>query len=134
MENLENEKDSYENLQDYVKTIELPAIDTVENMYPEKEYQLDIEFPEFTTLCPKTGFPDFAVIRITYSPGERLAELRSLKYYLTSYRSKGFFHEHFTNRILDDFANAVNPLWAKIEAEVNVRGGIYTTVRASYRC
>lgn len=123
----------YEGLQEEVRSIELPGIDTVENKYPDRDYAVDIEYPEFTTLCPRTRLPDFATIRITYSPDQKLVELKSLKLYFTAYRDKGFFHEHFTNRILDDFVKTCEPRWAEIESKLNVRGGITTTVRASYR-
>jgi 7-cyano-7-deazaguanine reductase len=123
----------YEGRQEYVREIELPKIETVENKYQDREYEVEIEYPEFTTVCPKTKLPDFATIKIIYSPDKRIAELKSLKLYFVAYRDIGFFHEHFTNRILDDFVEAVKPRWAKIEVKVNVRGGISTTVRRSYR-
>ncbi len=122
----------YEDRQDYVRDIELPAIETVENMYPDKEYVVEIEYPEFTTVCPKTGLPDFATIRISYVPDKKIVELKSLKFYFIAYRNIGFFHENFTNRILDDFVAAVEPKRADIEVKVNNRGGILTTVRRSY--
>ncbi|NOZ77219.1 MAG: NADPH-dependent 7-cyano-7-deazaguanine reductase QueF [Euryarchaeota archaeon] len=123
----------YEGRQDYVRDIELPGIETVRNMYPDRDYTVEVEYPEFTTLCPKTGLPDFATVRISYVPDERIAELKSLKHYFIAYRDLGFFHENFTNRILDDFVRAVDPKEAHIEVRVNVRGGILTTVRRSYR-
>ncbi len=123
----------YEGRQEYVKTIDLPGIETVENKYQNEEYEIEIEYPEFTTLCPKTKLPDFATIKITYSPAKRLVELKSFKLYLVAFRDIGFFHENFTNRILDDFIKAAKPKWANIEVKVNNRGGIYTTVRRSYR-
>jgi 7-cyano-7-deazaguanine reductase len=122
----------YEGRQEYVKTIDLPKIETVENKYPNEEYEIEIEYPEFTTLCPKTKLPDFATVKIIYSPAKRLVELKSLKLYFAAFRDMGFFHENFTNRILDDFIEAAKPKWAKIEVKVNNRGGIYTTVRRSY--
>jgi 7-cyano-7-deazaguanine reductase len=122
----------YEGKQEYVRTIKLPGIEVIENKYPDKEYTAKIEYPEFSTLCPKTGLPDYATIEIVYNPNEFLAELKSLKLYFVAFRDKGFFHEHFTNRIFDDFIEAVKPVWAKIEVRVNPRGGITTTIRREY--
>lgn len=86
--------------------------------------------PEFTCLCPVTGQPDFATIRIRYVPDQQLVELRSLKLYMWSYRDEGAFHEDVTNRILDDLVDAVRPRWAEVTGDFNVRGGIKTEVRA----
>lgn len=122
----------YEGKQEYVRTIELPKIEVVENKYPDKEYAVNIEYPEFSTICPKTGMPDYATIKIVYNPNEYLAELKSLKLYFVAFRDIGFFHEHFTNRIFDDFIDTVKPNWAKIEVQVNPRGGITTTIRREY--
>ena len=122
----------YEGKQEYVRTIELPKIDVVENQYPDKEYTVKIEYPEFSTICPKTGMPDYATIEIVYNPNEYLVELKSLKLYFVAFRDIGFFHEHFTNRIFDDFIDTVNPNWAKMEVRVNPRGGITTTIRREY--
>jgi 7-cyano-7-deazaguanine reductase len=107
-------------------------IETVDNQYPGKEYTVNIEFPEFTCVCPKTGLPDFATIRIEYVPDRKLAELKSLKLYFVSYRNVGTFHEHAVNKILDDFVAACQPRRAKIVGEFSVRGGIRTTVTASF--
>lgn len=87
--------------------------------------------PEFTCLCPMTGQPDFATIRIRYVPGELLVELKSLKLYLWSYRDEGAFHEDATNRIMDDFVAAARPRWIEVTGDFNVRGGIKTEVCAT---
>lgn len=126
-------KSSYEGLQDEVRGIKLPGIERIENVYKDKCYVCEHVFPEFTTLCPKTGLPDSAGIKIVYEPDKYLVELKSLKLYFIAYRNLRFFHENFTNRILDDFVKAVEPRWAHIEAKVNVRGGIYTTIRRTWR-
>ena len=123
----------YQGKQEYVRTVELPEIGVIQNEYPDKEYVAKIEYPEFSTICPKTGLPDYAKIEIVYNPGEFLVELKSLKLYFVAFRNIGFFHEHFTNRIFDDFVEAVKPNWAKIEVQVNPRGGITTTVRREYK-
>lgn len=122
----------YEGKQEHVRAIELPKIEVVENKYPDRVYTVKIEYPEFSTVCPKTGMPDYATIEIVYSPNEHLVELKSLKHYFVAFRNIGFFHENFTNRIFDDFVEAVEPRWAKIEVRVNNRGGILTTIRREY--
>lgn len=91
-----------------------------------------MECPEFTCLCPKTGQPDFAVIRITYTPDSLCVELKSLKLYLWSYRNEGAFHEAVTNKILDDLVAAVRPRKMKVAGDFYVRGGIHTVVSAEY--
>ena len=96
------------------------------------EYEIDITCPEFTCVCPKTGQPDFASINIKYVPDRLCIELKSLKLYMFSYRGIGTFHEHVTNKILDDVVEACNPVRAEVTGDFNVRGGIKTVVRASY--
>ena len=88
--------------------------------------------PEFTALCPKTGQPDFATIRISYVPGRLCVELKSLKLYLWSFRNEGAFHEAVTNRICDDLAAALEPRWLEVQGDFRVRGGIHTVVTASH--
>lgn len=122
----------YEGKQEYVRTIKLPKIEVVENKYFDRGYTVKIEYPEFSTVCPKTGLPDYATIEIVYSPKEYLVELKSLKGYFVAFRNIGFFHEHFTNRIFDDFVSAVKPSWAKIEVRVNNRGGILASIKREY--
>ena len=102
------------------------------NQYPGREYEINITCPEFTAVCPRTGQPDFATIRITYVPDESIIELKSLKLYMFSYRDKGIFHEHVTNQILDDIVEACRPVRCEVVGDFNVRGGIKTVVRASY--
>ena len=95
-------KNSYQGLQKNVRKLKLPKIDTWENQYPEREYAIHIETDEFTCVCPKTGLPDFATIIIDYAPNDKCLELKSLKEYFLAYRELGIFHEHLTNKILDD--------------------------------
>ena len=90
------------------------------------------ECPEFTCLCPRTGQPDFATLRIRYIPDKKCVELKSLKLYLWSYRNEGAFHEKVTNRILDDLVGVAQPRWMEIESDFYVRGGIHTMVQAGY--
>jgi len=107
-------------------------IEVIKNSYPDKDYIVNIEFPEFTCVCPKTGLPDFATIKIEYIPDKLLVELKSLKMYFISYRNVGTFHEDVTNKILNDLVAACKPRSMKVVGEFNVRGGIKTTVSASY--
>lgn len=102
------------------------------NPHPDSTYEVEIECPEFTALCPATGQPDFGVITFKYVPGPYICELKSLKLYLWSYRDEGHFHEDVTNMILKDFVRLIQPRKLQITGTFNVRGGIYTTVRASY--
>ena len=92
-----------------------------------------MEIPEFTCLCPKTGQPDFATLRLDYVPDRKCVELKSLKLYIWSYRNEGAFHEAVTNRILDELAGAVSPRFMRLAAQFHVRGGIFTTVVAEHR-
>jgi len=126
-------KSSYEGLQENIRNIKTPAIEVWENQYPDKIYTVSLDLPEFTCICPKTGLPDFAKIRLDYSPREYCIELKSFKMYTIFYRNLGIFHEHLTNRILDDFVKASNPRWAKITVEFNPRGGIQTVVTREYK-
>jgi 7-cyano-7-deazaguanine reductase len=113
-----------------------PSPDSLEyfpNPAPEKDYTIRIRIPEFTCLCPKTGQPDFATLTLEYVPDTQCVELKSLKLYIWSYRDTGAFHEAVTNKILDDLAAGMRPRFARLTAEFNVRGGIYTTVIAEHR-
>jgi 7-cyano-7-deazaguanine reductase len=107
-------------------------LDTFANPKPERDYVIRFECPEFTCLCPKTGQPDFATIRVDYVPDELCVELKSWKLYLWSFRDQGAFHEAITNAILDDLVAAIRPRRARVEAEFKVRGGIHTTVVAEH--
>jgi 7-cyano-7-deazaguanine reductase len=110
----------------------VPALETFLNRHPGRDYTIVHTCPEFTALCPITGQPDFATIRITYVPDRLCVELKSLKLYLHSYRDRGIFYEHVTNVILDDLVAAVKPRRMTVEGEFNVRGGIASVVRADY--
>ena len=107
-------------------------LETFQNQYPDREYEIDISIPEFTCVCPKTGQPDFATINIKYVPAELCIELKSLKLYIYAYRNEGAFHEHVTNKILDDIVEACGPVRAEVKGDFNVRGGIKTVVKANY--
>ncbi len=99
---------------------------------PGRDFEIRFDCPEFTCLCPMTGQPDFATIRIRYCPADRCVELKSLKQYLWSFRDVGAFHEAVTNQILDDLVAAVAPKWMEIEGDFYVRGGIHTLVRVRH--
>jgi 7-cyano-7-deazaguanine reductase len=107
-------------------------LEIFKNPNPRRDYTIEMDCPEFTCLCPKTGQPDFATIHISYVPDEFCVELKSLKLYLWSYRNEGAFHEAVTNKILDDLVKAVKPRCMSIEADFFVRGGIHTVISADY--
>ncbi|MFH0984645.1 MAG: preQ(1) synthase [Candidatus Omnitrophota bacterium] len=107
-------------------------LEIFKNPYPRRDYTIEMDCPEFTCLCPKTGQPDFATIHIRYIPDEFCVELKSLKLYLWSYRNEGAFHEAVTNKILDDLVKAVKPRQMSIEADFFVRGGIHTVISVDY--
>jgi 7-cyano-7-deazaguanine reductase len=111
----------------------LPSLETFQNPKSDRDYLIRIRIPEFTCLCPKTGQPDFATLRLAYVPDHQCLELKALKLYIWSYRETGAYHEDITNRILDDVVAAIRPRFARIEARFNVRGGLYTTVIAHYQ-
>ena len=107
-------------------------LEVFNNQYPNRDYTIYHEAPEFTSLCPKTGQPDFATITVEYIPDQLCIELKSLKFYLNSYRNDGIYFESATNKILDDLVEACQPRYMRITAEFNVRGGISSTIEAEY--
>jgi len=107
-------------------------LETFANPSPQRDYEIRLECPEFTCVCPMTGQPDFATIRIAYTPDKLCVELKSLKLYLWSFRDEGAFHEAVTNSILDDLVVAVKPRKAEVAGDFFVRGGIHTVVVARY--
>ena len=109
---------------------QFPSIDTWANQFPA--YEILVDDPEFTSVCPKTGLPDFGRITIRYMPREHCLELKSLKEYLFTYRNLGIFQENIVNQILEDVVKACNPVWAKVVGDFRPRGGISTIVEATY--
>ncbi len=109
------------------------TLETFENPNPGRDYTIHIDTPEFTCLCPMTGQPDFASIELEYVPDQLCLELKALKLYFWSYRDQGAFHEAVTNKILDDLVAAIAPRFMRINADFNVRGGVYTRVVAEHR-
>jgi 7-cyano-7-deazaguanine reductase len=109
------------------------SLETFPNPAPERDYTIRMTIPEFSCLCPKTGQPDFATLKLEYVPDRRCVELKALKLYIWSYRDRGTFHEAVTNAILQDLVAATAPRFMRLTGEFNVRGGIYTTVIAEHR-
>ena len=107
--------------------------ETFANPRPERDYEISMECPEFTCVCPRTGQPDFATIRIRYVPDQLCVELKSLKLYLWSYRNEGAFHEAVINKILDDLVQACRPRTMTVVGDFNVRGGIHTVITATHQ-
>lgn len=107
-------------------------LETFDNPKPEREYLIEHIAPEFTSICPKTGNPDFATITVSYIPDKKCVELKSLKIYLNSYRNVGAFYESLVNKILDDLVEVTEPRWMEVKGEFNVRGGIASEVTAEY--
>jgi 7-cyano-7-deazaguanine reductase len=110
----------------------VPDIETFPNPNPERDYEIEIRCPEFTSVCPKTGLPDFGEIRITYVPDERCIELKALKYYLIAFRNAGIFYEQVTNQILDDLVGVCRPRRMTVVGDFTPRGGIRTVVTVNY--
>lgn len=127
------EKSSYECLQENIRNLKTPKIEVWKNQYQDKLYTICLDIPEFTCICPKTGLPDFAAIKIEYSPYKYCIELKSFKLYTIFYRNLGIFHEHLINKMLEDFVKTCAPRWVKISGIFNSRGGITTTVSAEWK-
>lgn len=108
------------------------TIDSFENPRPGREYEIEFVAPEFTSVCPMTGLPDFGSLTVTYVPGDRCIELRSFKYYLFAFRNKGIFYEDLVNQVLDDVVAAIAPRSAMVTGEFNARGGITARVTATF--
>jgi 7-cyano-7-deazaguanine reductase len=130
---MKKHKSSYEGLQENIRSLKTPEIEVWRNKYSGRDYLIKMETSEFTCICPKTGLPDFATIRVEYIPDKWCVELKSFKLYLVSFRNIGIFHEHATNRILDDLVKVCKPRYMKLEIEYNLRGGIKTSTRAEYK-
>ena len=126
-------KSSYEDLQKDIRDLVMPEIEVFKNQYADKDYTVQLNCPECTCICPKTGLPDFATINLSYIPDKMCVELKSFKLYLVAFRNVGIFHENLVNKILDDVVKACKPRWVKVEGIVTPRGGIQTTVVAEYK-
>ena len=108
-------------------------LETFDNQFPGRQYTIEIVCPEFTSVCPKTGQPDFGTLTFTYVPDRKCVELKSLKLYLQQFRNEGIFYENVTNRILDDVVAVLAPRWIRLSAAFSARGGITTTVTATFQ-
>jgi len=128
-----SKKSSYEDLQGHIRVLKTPAIEVFKNQYSDKDYTVQLNCPECTCICPKTGLPDFATVNLTYVPDKTCIELKSFKLYLVAFRNVGIFHENLVNKVLEDIVKACKPRWAKVEGIVTPRGGIQTTVVAEYK-
>ena len=98
----------------------------------ERDYEISIDFPEFTCKCPFSGYPDFATLRIVYQPNKKVIELKAIKLYLNSFREKKISHEEVTNKIIDDFVEVSDPKWMQLEADFNPRGNVHTIIRVCH--
>jgi 7-cyano-7-deazaguanine reductase len=107
-------------------------LETFDNQFPQRDYTIEIICPEFTSVCPKTGQPDFGVLTFTYTPEQKCVELKSLKLYLQKFRNEGIFYENVTNTILDDFVSVVQPRRVTLVARYSPRGGISTNVTVEH--
>ena len=116
-----------------IMNTKLKLLEVFKNQYPNRDYMVSHIAPEFTSLCPKTGQPDFGKIMIEYIPDKLCVELKSLKIYLSSYRNDGIFYESVTNKILDDLVSVCKPRYMKITADFNVRGGISSVIVAEHK-
>jgi 7-cyano-7-deazaguanine reductase len=110
----------------------LPALECFPNQFTGSDYVIELEFPEFDSVCPKTGLPDSGTIRIEYIPDRLCVELKSLKLYLHGYRNLGIFSENVVNRVFEDFQRATHPRWMRVRGEFNPRGGIFTKVEREH--
>lgn len=111
----------------------MATIETFPNPAPERPYTITHVNPEFTSVCPKTGLPDFGTITVKYIPGDTCIELKSLKYYFLDFRSKGIFYEAVTNKILDELVEACNPIEMEVTSEWSTRGGIHSVIQVQYK-
>lgn len=125
-------KSSYEGRQETIRSWKTPVIETFDNIYPDRDYDITMSIPEFTCVCPKTGLPDFASLELTYTPNKHCLELKSFKEYLLAYRNKGIFHENVINKVLDDIVAVLGPRRARLTGIFNSRGGIQTTVSREF--
>ena len=123
----------YQKSQPEAPRVRLAELEIVANPYPDRDYLIHFEIPEFNCVCPKTGQPDFATLYIDYVPGKWVVELKALKLYITSFRNIGMFHEAVTNRVMDDIVKACKPKKLKIKSDFSVRGGIHTIIESNYK-
>jgi 7-cyano-7-deazaguanine reductase len=114
------------------EAVDSSLLETIDYEYPGRDVEVEIETEEFTALCPFSGLPDFGLLSITYLPDKKCIELRSLKYYLQTYRNVGIYQEHAVNRILEDLVKCCSPKWMQVVLDYNIRGGIHTVTTVEY--
>ena len=114
------------------RAVEAGSLICFPNPNKNRDYEISIDFPEFTCKCPFSGYPDFATLRIKYQPNTKVIELKAIKLYLNSFREKKISHEEVTNQIIDDFVEASSPKWMQLEADFNPRGNVHTIIRACH--
>lgn len=115
------------------KAIREAKLTAIENRYPHRDYEVSISLPEFTCLCPMTGYPDFAVIHVKYIPDRLILELKSVKLYINQFRDQHIYHEEAVNRILEDLVAVCQPRWMEVVGDFNPRGNVKTVVRAEHK-
>lgn len=123
----------YEGRQDDIRDWQTPPIEHFKNIYPDRDYEITMTIPEFTCICPKTGLPDFAIMRLSYYPDQLCIELKSFKEYTLAYRNKGIFHENVVNKMVEDIVASIHPHRLRLEGIFNARGGIQTSVVREYQ-
>ena len=126
------EEDSKEQTMYGERKIETGKLICFPNPNCKRNYEISIDFPEFTCKCPFSGYPDFATLRIIYQPNKKVIELKAIKLYLNSFREKKISHEEVTNKIIDDFVVASDPKWMQLEADFNPRGNVHTSIRVCH--
>ena len=124
-----NEKNDKEKIMYGEREIESGKLICFPNPNQNRDYEISIEFPEFTCKCPFSGYPDFATVRIAYQPNKKVVELKAIKLYLNSFRDRKISHEEVTNKIIDDFVEVADPKWIQLEADFNPRGNVHTVIR-----
>ena len=123
----------YEGRQDDIRDWQTPPIEHFKNIYPDRDYEITMTIPEFTCICPKTGLPDFAIMRLSYDPDQLCIELKSFKEYTLAFRNKGIFHENVVNKMVEDIVASIQPRRLRLEGIFNARGGIQTSVVREYQ-
>ena len=129
---IKRERDNKDEILYGEREIETGSLICFPNPNSDRDYEISIDFPEFTYKCPFSGYPDFATLRIKYQPNTKVIELKSIKLYLNSFREKKISHEDVTNKIIDDFIDVSAPKWIQIEADFNPRGNVHTTIRVCH--
>ena len=129
---LKREQETKEEIIYGEREIETGKLICFPNPTNNRDYEISIDFPEFTCKCPFSGYPDFATLRIVYQPNKKVIELKAIKLYLNSFREKRISHEEVTNKIIDDFVEVSEPKWMQLEADFNPRGNVHTIIRVSH--